>query len=324
MTSRTAKDSVAVDLCAVITAASPKDARVLTISAGPGAAPALPAGPLAKGHRTLELGLRNWVAEQANAVLGYVEQLYTFGDEGRTSPTTQARRVLSIGYLALVREAQPTAGLGAHWRSWYDFFPWEDWRGGPPEPLEAIRSAIAAWERAAATYAERRDRRSRAAQAFAATRGAWNDERVLERYELLYEIGFVPEAQRDRKRTAARPPAGLVGIKMFADHRRILATGVARLRSKIKYRPLVFELMPPAFTFLQLQQTVEALAGVRLHKPNFRRLVEQQGLVESTGALSTQERGRPAKVWRFRAKVLEERPAPGVKSGRAPAPSERT
>ena len=190
--------------------------------------------------------------------------------------------------------------------------------------MEAIRSAIAAWERAAATDAERRDRRSRAAQAFAATRGAWNDERVLERYELLYEIGFVPEAQRDRKRTAALPPAGLVGIEMFADHRRILATGVARLRGKIKYRPLVFELMPPAFTFLQLQQTVEALAGVRLHKPNFRRLVEQQGLVESTGALSTQERGRPAKVWRFRAKVLEERPAPGVNSGRAPAPSERT
>ena len=64
---------------------------------------------------------------------------------------------------------------------------------------------------------------------------------------------------------------------MVADHRRILATAIARLRGKIKYRPIVFELMPPSFTLLQLQRTVEALAGVRLHKPNFRRLVEQQG-----------------------------------------------
>ena len=61
---------------------------------------------------------------------------------------------------------------------------------------------------------------------------------------------------------------------MHHDHRRILATGMARLRAKIKYRPAVFELMPPTFTLLQLQVAVEALAGRGLHKQNFRRLIE--------------------------------------------------
>lgn len=70
---------------------------------------------------------------------------------------------------------------------------------------------------------------------------------------------------------------------------------------------------PPSFTFLQLQRTVEALAGVRLHKPNFRRLVEQQGVVEETGDVATETGGRPARRLRFRREVLLERPAPGVK-----------
>jgi hypothetical protein len=72
----------------------------------------------------------------------------------------------------------------------------------------------------------------------------------------------------------------LPGAAMSNDHRRILATGMARLRAKIKYRPVVFELMPEEFSLLQLQQTVEALAGRGLHKQNFRRLIEQQALVE--------------------------------------------
>ena len=106
---------------------------------------------------------------------------------------------------------------------------------------------------------------------------------------------------------------------MAVDHRRILATAIGRLRGKIKYRPVVFELMPPAFTLLQLQRTVEALAGVRLHKQNFRRLVEQQGLVEETGEISARTGGRPARLVRFRREVLLERPAPGLRLRPLPA-----
>src|SRR5258707_7394164 len=73
----------------------------------------------------------------------------------------------------------------------------------------------------------------------------------------------------------------LPGEAMPHDHRRILATGMARLRAKIKYRPVVFELMPPEFTLLQLQQTVEALAGRGLHKQNFRRSEEHTSELQS-------------------------------------------
>ena len=100
---------------------------------------------------------------------------------------------------------------------------------------------------------------------------------------------------------------------MFGDHRRILATGIARVRAKIKYNPVVFELMPPVFTLLQLQRCVEAVAGLSVHKPNFRRFIEQQQLVEETGETVLDTGGRPAKAFRFRSAVREERAAAGTK-----------
>jgi hypothetical protein len=140
----------------------------------------------------------------------------------------------------------------------------------------------------------------------------WDEERVLERYELLYEAGLVEEFYRDSGQ-ASKGPA--LGTPMLFDHRRILATAIARLRGKLKYRPVVFELMAPTFTLLELQRAVEALAGLRLHKQNFRRLVAEQGLVEGTGKLSAPARGRPAELFRFRREVLRERPAPGLRLG---------
>jgi hypothetical protein len=92
----------------------------------------------------------------------------------------------------------------------------------------------------------------------------------------------------------------------------MLATALGRLRGKIKYRPVVFELVPPTFTLLRLQRVVEALAGIRLHKQNFRRLLEKGGLVEGTGLLDRETGGRPAELFRFRREVLRERRAPGI------------
>ncbi len=152
------------------------------------------------------------------------------------------------------------------------------------------------------------------------TGAGFDEERVLERYELLYEAGLVTEAARDG-RSAARRWGELpeFGRPMAFDHRRILATAMGRLRGKLKYRPVVFELLPPEFTLLELQKTVEAISGTLLHKQNFRRLVEQGRLVEPTGNVSTRTGGRPAKLYRFRREVVLERPAPGlrVKAGRA-------
>ena len=102
---------------------------------------------------------------------------------------------------------------------------------------------------------------------------------------------------------------------MRFDHRRILATAISRLRAKLKYRPVVFELMPPEFTLTELQRTVEAISGRHLHQQNFRRLVEKGALVEPTGDATQQKRGRPAALFRFRREVLKERPAPGLRVG---------
>jgi hypothetical protein len=102
---------------------------------------------------------------------------------------------------------------------------------------------------------------------------------------------------------------------MRFDHRRILATAIARLRAKLKYRPVVFELMPDEFTLTELQRTVEAISGRHLHKQNFRRLVETAALVEPTGETSTTTGGRPAALFRFRREVVQERPAPGLRLG---------
>ena len=140
---------------------------------------------------------------------------------------------------------------------------------------------------------------------------------MLDRYELLYEAGLVAEARRDgragrRWRSATPPP---LGLPMRHDHRRILATAMGRLRAKMKYRPVIFELMPQEFTLTALQRTVEAISGRHLHKQNFRRLVEAPAVVEPTGEMSLKTGGRPAALFRFRREVLQERPAPGLRVG---------
>jgi hypothetical protein len=307
----------AIGLNAVIVAVTEEVPRILTVrrelpDGGP-AEDALPFGPLEpETDRTLDRGLRRWVREQTGLELGYVEQLYTFGDRNRDPGESRGGpRLVSVAYLALVREVSVSGD--ARWRDWYEFFPWEDWRHGRPEVLDrAVAPALERWA------AGRRERRERADIVFGLGGVAWDGERVLERYELLYEAGLVPEARRDpiERGEADRLPSEDTGPlparAMALDHRRILATALGRLRGKLKYRPVVFELLPPTFTLLQLQRVVEALAGVRLHKQNFRRLVENAGLVEGTGRQDAQTGGRPAELFVFRREVLRERPAPGV------------
>jgi len=317
--------SIVVGLNAVIVAVTAEEPRLLTVERSrhllrdPGGhEPALAFGPLdPSGHRTLELGLRAWVREQTGLELGYVEQLYTFADRHR-DPRERAGgpRVMSIAYLALVREGRVSGEGQARWRGFYEFLPWEDGRSGRPALVDAvIAPALSKWVGEARDTVSRRARRERADIVFGLRGAAFNTERVLERYELLYEAGLVDEARRDRTTSSPRRPRrdpSPLGQPMALDHRRLLATALGRLRGKLKYRPVVFELLPASFTLLQLQRAVEALAGVRLHKQNFRRLVENGGLVEGTGVVEAGAVGRPAELFRFRREVLRERVAPGV------------
>jgi hypothetical protein len=298
------KRELAADLVAVLTAVTAGQPRVMTIREGD----ALPSGPFQLRDRSLQSGLRAWVEQQTGHPLGYVEQLYTFAD--RELGADQASRI-SISYLGLTREAGVSRAAEAGWRNWYEYFPWEDLRAGvPPTLRRELLPRLQEFVTQAPEGAARRGRAERVAVAYGLDGQPWNEELILQRYELLYEASLIEEATREGR---GKHSALVPGRSMLGDHRRILATGIARLRAKIKYRPVVFELMPSTFTLLQLQRAVEALAGRLVHKPNFRRLIEQQELVEDTGATAAEQPGRPAKLYRFRRAVLAERAAGGTK-----------
>jgi len=303
---------IRIGLSAVIIALRDREAVVLTTHA-PDGAPALPFGPFDPARdRTFELALRDFVAAQTGFPLGFVEQLYTFGDLGRDAPRAtpgpDRAREISVGYLALTADAAEGASFGAPagfdasgrdaaWTPIFHVFPWEDWRRGRPPVMERLIPALSA------CAVDDAARKGRIDALFALTPGArWNEERVLDRYELLYEAGLVEESARDNGRSA---PAPLGDLSMTSDHRRILATGVARLRSKLKYRPVLFDLTPATFTLSALQAAAEAVAGLSLHKQNFRRGVERTGLVQPTGVFTSDTGGRPAELFRH------VRPEPG-------------
>ncbi|HXQ10006.1 MAG TPA: NAD regulator [Caulobacteraceae bacterium] len=311
--------TVVIGLSAVVVAVRDRDAVVLTVRThDPRTGEAsrllgLPFGPFdPDAHRTFELAMRAFVTEQTRFELGYVEQLYTFGDRGRDAPRADVgageARVISVGYLALTPKAVESLAPDTVWTPYTRFFPWEDWRKGRPQVIdEVIAPRLAKW-------AGSDERRARARLLFGLDGAPWNEERVLERYELLYEAGLAPEAQRDRSRAATEPEAfdAALGEPMLSDHRRILATGLGRLRGKLRYRPVAFQLTPPEFTLSQLQRTVEAVAGVALHKQNFRRGLERTDLVEGLGRWHAETGGRPAELFRFRRERLLEGPAPGL------------
>lgn len=315
--------AIEIGLSAAIVTVDEMQPQILVTASSGGQARAwdmLPFGPFAPHeHRTLEIGLRRWVKTQTELSLGYVEQLYTFGDRGRhTVQRDMEPHVVSVGYLALAPHGAGADISGARWSRWYGYMPWEDWRNGKPEILKrVIEPRLKEWaERPPSPEESERalTRPERLRICFGGAGAGWDEEKVLERYELLYGAGLVEEATRDGRESAkqwdALPP---LGRPMQHDHRRILATAMGRLRAKLKYRPVIFELLPETFTLFELQQVVEAIFGSHLHKQNFRRLVEGGGLVEPTGDVSTATGGRPARLYRFRREVLMERPAPGVR-----------
>jgi hypothetical protein len=283
---------LSVSLVAVIVTVADESPKILLVDhdARRGSLPSGGVDPLADG--TLTLGLKRLVASQTGIDVNYVEQLYTFGDDGRTAAT--AMRELAIGYVALTSEASPAAG--SRWTDIYELFPWEDHRSGGSSVVDrAILPALEAW---AGTDEARIDR----LRITFGIDAPWDPIRVLERFELLFEAGIVVES-------GGADPS--LGAPLVSDHRRIAATALGRLRGKLTYRPVVFEVMPDIFTLTHLQSTVEAIVGIRLHKQNFRRIVDRGELVEPTGEHTTATGGRPAEFFRFRSAVVAERPRPG-------------
>ena len=194
---------IEIGLNAVIVAVADPHPQVLTIAPGGQAGPpyALPFGPFdPTRHRTFEIGLREWVEEQTALKLGYVEQLYTFGDRGRHHiHSDEGPHVVSVGYLALARQTsrsdEALAQQHAQWRSWYDFFPWEDWRSGRPAMVtREILPALEHWMAApvpAGSPPRAQSREDRVHQAFDIQDGSWDEEKVLDRCGQIPVCGVV-------------------------------------------------------------------------------------------------------------------------------------
>ena len=306
-------EAVGVALTAAILAVRAGEPVVAVVPQERAGAETLPGGPFRpRAHRTLEMAVAAWAHAQTGVEVGFLQQLCTLADCSETDPAPPPN--LSVSYLALVGPRQCSDRTPARWRSWYAFLPWEDWREGRPDCLGEICARLEAWAAQAEPPCAAdlgADRRRRIRMAFGGSGTGWDEEKVLERYALLEEAGLLEPGATVR---LPRPIHTLAG-----DHVAVLARAIGELRRALKRRPVVFELMPDAFTLFELQRTVEAVLGPNLHKQNFRRMVEGGGLVEPTGEQRLRTGGRPARLYRFRRDVLCERSAPGVRirTGRA-------
>lgn len=281
----------------------------------------------ADADTSLEDGLVTHMSRAAGVDLGPVEQLRTSlcvpDGDNRGAARAPALPVVTISYLALTREETSKSAPGVQWLSWYEYFPWEDWRRGKPAILsDVIEPRLDAW----ATAAPEADpagngigRTQRMRMCFGTGVGGWDEEKVLERFELLAEAGLLDVAAAPaapatgNARSGPSRQAPRLVPRVSEDDRRTIALAMGRLRAKVKSRPLIFDLMPHRFTLFELQRTVEAILGPHLHKQNFRRLVEHMRLVEPTDEVKTHTGGRPAKLFRFRQECLWEQMRPGMR-----------
>lgn len=287
---------------------------------------------------TRETALRELREETAMEEPAYLEPLGSYTQNGRDprqfaghpDPDTgkwvsTGARVATNAYLmllpapaAVTADADETAG--ARWTSIYRYLPWEDLRGDAGR--RAARSVLAAVEAWAAR--EGGDGvRERIDAAFGFGLREWNEERVAERWHLLFDAGLVAEARRDRW---GRSDGNGEGREMAFDHRRILADALARVRGKIKYIPNALRaLAGDEFTLDELQDACEAIAGRPLHRANFRRAVaitrgDRQArtprIVAGTGKRRPRAPGEPGvapEVFAFVPGVLSARLDPALR-----------
>lgn len=116
-------------------------------------------------------------------------------------------------------------------------------------------------------------------------------------YALVNLVEHPPKANTDAANAAwfsldELPPLAF-------DHGRILECAVERLRGKLRYQPVGFELLPPKFTLGELQWLYERILEQKLDKRNFRKKVLSFGLLEETDEFQKDVAHRAARLYRF-------------------------
>jgi 8-oxo-dGTP diphosphatase len=92
---------------------------------------------------------------------------------------------------------------------------------------------------------------------------------------------------------------------LVMDHREVAAYALRRLRYKLEYTAVGFQLLPEHFSLSELQKMYEIILGEKLDKRNFRRRILQAGIIEETDHLRSGE-GRPARLYRYRPDAVAE------------------
>ncbi len=90
------------------------------------------------------------------------------------------------------------------------------------------------------------------------------------------------------------------------DHAQIVEYALTRLRYKLEYTAVGFQLLPDVFTLTELQKAYEIILSERLDKRNFRRKILSYGILEETGNKKKDGEGRPAKLYRYRDDAVAE------------------
>jgi 8-oxo-dGTP diphosphatase len=120
--------------------------------------------------------------------------------------------------------------------------------------------------------------------------------------------GHAPEAWAGKLQVPwdgeAGGPVSVVGpekrrLKLAFDHAEVLGVAVKRLRGKLDYAPLGFQLLPATFTLLELQRVHETILGRPLNKDSFRRRMLASGQLKSTGKTQSGVEHRPAELYSF-------------------------
>lgn len=90
------------------------------------------------------------------------------------------------------------------------------------------------------------------------------------------------------------------------DHRQILEYALERLRYKLEYTSVGFQLLPDQFTLTELQTAYEIILGEKLDKRNFRRKILSAQILEETGKKKSEGEGRPARLYQYREDAVAE------------------
>jgi len=138
--------------------------------------------------------------------------------------------------------------------------------------------------------------------------------------EQLYTFGALARDPRERVVSVAyyalakltdhriRAATDAMGVGWFApddlpklafDHHEIVSTAHERLRGKVRYAPVGFELLPPRFSLTQLQRLYEIILGKELDKRNFRKKILSMDLLVETDEVEQGVRHRAARLYRF-------------------------